>query len=62
MLRNIIVINLQKRYNKSRLDSENDHLITMLTIPQMTRDKIFLDDLNALCPPISLYHELAILE
>ena len=40
-----------KKYRKSRLNSQSEHLITLLTIPQITIDEIFLDDGNVLCSP-----------
>ena len=40
---------IYKKYNKSRLSSQCDHLVTLLTISQMTIDEIFLDDGNVLC-------------
>ena len=45
-----ISLQIYKKYNKSRLNSQSDHLITLLTIPHMTIDEIFLDDGNVLWP------------
>ena len=55
MLRNNIV-QIYKKYNKSRLNSQGYHLITLLTIPQITIDKIFRDDGNVLCPPTNCFN------
>ena len=46
----IISLQIYKKYNKSRLNSHSGHLIKLLTMPQMTIDKIFnLDDKSVLC-------------
>ena len=46
----IISLLIYKKYNKSRLNSQSDYLITLLTTPQMPIGEIFLDDGNVLCP------------
>ena len=51
ILPNNIVIQIYKRCNKSRLNTQSDHLITLLTISQLTINDIFLDNGNVLCPP-----------
>ena len=46
----IISLKIYKKYNKSLLNSRSGHLIKLLTMPQMTIDKIFnLDDESVLC-------------